>query len=125
MIMMIVFRRNFFTVCLFPILISSWPRSIFSLFVPFLHPFSRANRSVQFRHGSALFFSLFSRALVILIVSRVAVLRLVLLREPWIERRSFNDNIFRRCFFHLFFLFFFCYLFFCCCCRLFFFVLFL
>ena len=93
-------------------LIASRPRSIVAFFVPFLHPFSRTNRSVQSRHRSALFFSLFSRALVILVVSRVAMLRLILLREPRVERRSFNHNIFRRCFFLLFWLFLCCYLFF-------------
>lgn len=103
-------------------LIASRPRSIVAFFVPFLHPFSRTNRSVQSRHRSALFFSLFSRALVILVVSRVAMLRLILLREPRVERRSFNHNIFRRCFFLLFWLFLCCYLFFF---YLFLFVLFL
>ena len=113
----IVFRR-YKCVCL----IASRPRSIVAFFVPFLHPFSRTNRSVQSRHRSALFFSLFSRALVILVVSRVAMLRLILLREPRVERRSFNHNIFRRCFFLLFWLFLCCYLFFF---YLFLFVLFL
>ena len=62
----------------------------------------------------------------ILVVSRVAVLRLVLLREPRIERRSFDHDVFRRCFFLLFWLFFFSYLFlFFFCCYLFFFVLFI
>jgi len=53
------------------------------------------------------------------------VLRLVLLREPRIERRSFDHDVFRRCFFLLFWLFFFCYLFLFFCCYLFFFVLFI
>jgi len=48
------------------------------------------------------------------------------LREPRIERRSFDHDVFRRCFFLLFWLFFFCYLFlFFFCCYLFFFVLFI